>query len=638
MHNTHISGRIVLSGNPNVGKSTLFNLLTGKKVHTGNWSGKTVSVSEGYGVHNNSTYIIEDIPGIASITCPTAEEVSAFHSIAQGNYDCLVVVADATDLCRSLSLLLRITELTPRVVLFVNMYDEAQKYGITIDAAKLQFTSGVPVVIGSAHKKACLQPLWDAIEKVSSGNYSPSVFTPLYDEETENTLASFSYDRKETILHIYSSADSYSALKAQMALHISSLASAIEHLCVTKTAPRRHSVDKILTRPVFAIPFMLSLLFLILYVTIVASNYPSQLLSYCFSVLGVQLDYFLTYLNLPPFLTGVLIDGIYATVSTVVAVMLPPMVIFFPLFAILEDSGILPRIAFNLDDTFKKCGSCGKQALTICMGLGCNCVGVVGSAIIPSERERLISILTNSFTPCNGRFGAIIACISIFLAPSNPFFAACIMALVLVFSLFTTLLASHLLSLSLLRGKTAPFVLELPPYRRVNLLKVIMTALTERTMQILLRAVAVSAPMGALIYILNHFNLLLPIASFLNPLAALMGLDGIILLAFILSFPANEIVFPIALMLYTHASSMVEYSSHAALHAVLFQNNWNIITAVSFITFTLMHWPCSTTLLTIQKETRSIKWTLLSVLLPLLFGVAFCILFKLIFQLFHVLI
>jgi ferrous iron transport protein B len=325
--------------------------------------------------------------------------------------------------------------------------------------------------------------------------------------------------------------------------------------------------------------------------------------------------------------------GVYSTTTTVIAVMLPPMAIFFPLFALLEESGILPRIAFNLDTAFKHCGSCGKQALTTCMGLGCNCVGVTNSAIIASKRERLIAILTNSITPCNGRFGAIIASVSIFLSQKSGLLTAFYMALFLVFSFLVTLLASFILSKTLLKGKSEPFVLELPTFRRVNFLKVIVSALTKNTPQILLRAIAISAPVGALIYCANHFNLLLPLSELLNPFATLLGLDGVILLSFILAFPANEIVFPIALMLYTKSGIMVEAASIASLQSILSTNGWSAQTAVSFIIFSLLHAPCSATLLTIKKETGSIMWTLVSIFLPLLLGILFCFTFNAFFYL-----
>ncbi|MBR5536258.1 MAG: ferrous iron transporter B [Clostridia bacterium] len=636
MHTTPISGKIILAGAPNVGKSTLFNLLTGKKVHTGNWSGKTVSVSEGYGVHNSKKYIFMDLPGISSLTNPDAEEKSAFDSIMEGNYDCVVIVADSTNLTKSISLTLRICELTPKCILFLNMCDEAEKQGIKINSDALRFILNIPVICGSAHTKDCLVPLMSTVDNITDGNFSSDVFTPLYPPDIENALSDFSYDRKETILHIFSSM-SYLPLKSRMSQHVALLSGKIEKVVTTYSAKKGISpLDKIFSSPFFGIPAMLLLLALVLYITIVLSNYPSEALSALFFKGDKLLTHLFTLLKISPFISDVLIKGGYSTTSTVVAVMLPPMAIFFPLFALLEDSGILPRIAFNADGTFKKCGGCGKQALTVCMGLGCNCVGVTNSVIIPSERERLISILTNSFTPCNGRFGAIIACISVFLAPDKPLFASLVMVGVLIFSFLTTFLSSFLLSHTVLKGKPSPFILELPSYRKPRFFRTILSSLTEHTPQILFRAILISAPTGAVIYILNHFNLLLPVSSLLNPLGAFMGLDGIILLSFILSFPANETVFPLILMLYTQSGAMVDFSSYSALSSILYSNNWQVSTALSFIIFTLMHWPCSTALLSIKSETGSIKWTVVSFILPLLFGFAFCALSNLIFYLFSV--
>ncbi|MBQ8002158.1 MAG: ferrous iron transporter B, partial [Clostridia bacterium] len=349
-----------------------------------------------------------------------------------------------------------------------------------------------------------------------------------------------------------------------------------------------------------------------------------SLLSLLFSYGEKALVKLFSALPIPPFIADTVIYGIYSTTTTVIAVMLPPMAIFFPLFTLLEDFGFLPRVAFNLDNAFKKCGSCGKQALTMCMGLGCNCVGITGSAIIPSKRERLIAILTNSLTPCNGRFGALIAVIVLFFSTGSLTTALCMVG-VLAFSTIVSLLTSLLLSKTLLRGESVGFFLEIPPFRRPRIIPIFVRSLFERTFAVLLRAIGLAAPIGCVIFILNRLDLLLPIAAFLEPFAALMGLDGIILLSFILALPANEIVFPIMLMLYTQSAFMTDYSSLVSLKEILTLNGWNGITALCFITFTLFHPPCITSLLTVKKETGSIWWTIAAFILPALIGIFLCI-------------
>lgn len=398
-------------------------------------------------------------------------------------------------------------------------------------------------------------------------------------------------------------------------------------------------LDKIFTGRLTGIPLMLLLVGLVFFITIYAANYPSQLLSELLFSLGEKMRGLLSGMNAPPWITEPLIDGVYRVMAWVVSVMLPPMAIFFPLFTLLEDFGYLPRVAFNLDRCFQKCRACGKQSLCMCMGLGCNAVGVVGCRIIDSPRERLIAILTNCIVPCNGRFPTVIAVISMFFVSSlsgtvKTAAAAAILTLVIMFSVLMTFLASYLLSKTVLRGEASSFTLELPPFRMPKIGSVIVRSVFDRTLFVLGRAAAVAAPAGLIIWLLANIKiggtaLIGSIAGFLDPVGRLMGLDGVILLAFILGFPANEIVLPIALMCYLSNGVLTDISDYSSIFSILSANGWTAATGACYIVFSLLHFPCSTTLMTIKKETGSLKYTALAAVLPTALGFAVCVILNL---------
>ena len=379
---------------------------------------------------------------------------------------------------------------------------------------------------------------------------------------------------------------------------------------------------------------MLALLAAIFYITITGANYPSQLLADGLFWVQDRLTDFCMNIGMPTWLHGALVLGIYRVLAWVISVMLPPMAIFFPLFTLLEDFGYLPRVAFNLDSSFKKCGACGKQSLTMCMGLGCNAVGVTGCRIIDSPRERLIAIITNSFVPCNGRFPTIIAIISMFFVGSaagltQTMLSTLILTGVIVVGVVMTLLMSKLLSRTLLKGEPSSFTLELPPYRRPQIGKVIVRSILDRTLFVLGRAAAVAAPAGLVIWIMANVTvgdatLLAHCSGFLEPFAHLLGLDGVILMAFILGWPANEIVVPIIIMAYMAAGTITDYSSLDSLKSLLADNGWTWLTAVCTIIFSLMHWPCSTTCITIKRESGRLKWTAAAFILPTAAGCLIC--------------
>lgn len=541
---------IALAGNPNVGKSTVFNGLTGLKQHTGNWPGKTVSSARGFCRTGRHHLELVDIPGTYSLMAHSREEEVARDFLESGEADAAIVICDATCLERNLNLALQIMEICPKVVLCVNLMDEAEKRGIEIDIPLISERLGIPVVGITARKKATLKALTDAVDKLLDTEKCQccTISSDLAGTEQERE------DRKVTELVKTAEKICEGAISYEKAHDL-----------------RDRRLDRIFTGKVWAYPVMLLMLALILWITIVGANYPSELLSTGFAKLQVKLTALFQAAGAPAWLHDMLILGVYRVLAWVVSVMLPPMAIFFPLFTILEDAGYLPRIAYNMDKAFKCCGACGKQALTTCMGFGCNAVGVMGCRIIDSPRERLLAILTNNFVPCNGRFSALIAIIAMFFASgsiSGDFGAALILTLLIVCGISAALAATALLSKTLLKGMPSSFTLELPPYRRPQFGKVIVRSILDRTIFVLARAAAAAAPAGLIVWILANtvigdMSILDRMVCLLEPAGSLMGLDGAILTAFILGLPANEIVIPITIMIYTSQGSLADLGSLA---------------------------------------------------------------------------
>ena len=710
MKNTYT---VALAGNPNVGKSTIFNSLTGMHQHTGNWTGKTVANATGKATIKNKEFTFVDIPGTYSIMSNSEEEEIARDYICFGNPDATVVVVDSTCLERNLNLVFQIMEITDNIIVCVNLLDEAEKKKIKINLKKLEELLGVPVVGTIARDKNTLENLKNTIYKVCEGKIIPCANEVRYENDIEENINKLVETFDKMDLHIAEKRNietdtllkeknisekmyrwisiklidgeekilksiqenlkldfeeqeiNQAVIEARKRLKEKDITSknfkdkivadimkkaeeTSKEVCTFENKnykERDLKIDKILTSKTFGIPIMILFLGIIFWITIVGANYPSEFLFNVFNWFQVKLINFANYIQVPGWISNMLINGVYKTLTWIIAVMLPPMAIFFPLFTILEDLGYLPRIAFNMDGFFKKACCSGKQMITMCMGFGCNSCGVTGCRIIDSPRERLIAILTNNFVPCNGRFPFLITIATIFIAGAfaggNSFLASILstfaVIIVIIFGIFLTLIISKILSKTILKGMPSSMVLELPPYRKPQFGKILVRSIFDRTLFVLGRAISVAAPAGLGIWIManvgiNGESLLSIIANFLNPFAKLMGLDGYILTAFILGIPANEIVLPIILMCYLKGGALINIEDTIQIGQILIQNGWNMLTAMNVMLFTILHFPCATTLLTIKKETGSWKWTAISFAIPTVCGIVLCMVTNLVYN------
>jgi ferrous iron transport protein B len=694
---------IALAGNPNTGKSTVFNALTGLKQHTGNWPGKTVVRAEGNFSYQNAKYKIVDLPGTYSLLSTSEDEEVARDFVLFGQPDVTVVVVDASRLQRNLSLVLQIMEITNKVVLCLNLMDEARRHQITIDVRTLSKDLGIPVVQTSARSKERIPELLAAIKNVAEGIFettskklvqlsaeSGKAVTEIENkllaldanlqnsnwiairllEEDESIITAFIENRLSSVINatnlqpVLKSAKEYREKLGDNyrndlveTIYVKSAQLVKDSVSSDKTKRSfrvDRAIDNIVTHRIWGFPIMFLLLGAVLWITIVGSNYPSQLLA---NLLLDTVHPFLKNgaenLNFPLWLSGFLVDGVYLATAWVVAVMLPPMAIFFPLFTLLEDFGYLPRVAFNLDRLFKKSGAHGKQALTMSMGFGCNAAGVVATRIINSPREKLIAIITNNFSLCNGRWPTQIIIATIFLGvlvPSQWAGTVSMLAVIgiAILGIAFTFFTSWLLSKTLLKGESSFFTLELPPYRPPNVLQTIYTSLIDRTLIVLWRAIVFAAPAGAIIWLISNImigdqSVALWVIHGLDPFGVIIGLNGVILLAYIVAIPANEIVIPTILMLTTltignaalgaGAGVMFE-GSNAEIANLLKAGGWTTLTAVNLMLFSLLHNPCSTTIYTIYKETGSRKWTFVATILPVIYGIIVCFLVAQVWHLF----
>lgn len=702
---------VALAGNPNTGKTTVFNALTGLRMHTGNWPGKTISRAEGAFSYDENRFKVVDLPGTYSLLSASPDEEVARGFLLFGQPDVTLIVVDATSLERNLNLALQVLQITRRAVICLNLMDEAKAHRLEIDTRQLARELGVPVVPCSARSGEGIPELLREIAAVAALPHEPKPLRLKLDipglrhsldqlesdlkvafpelqqtrwvalrllEGDREVIDAVKSDDLAQLTFFAADADSEviaaprSNLKKSQERILNSAhelgwqlpknlhdrvtetiygeAAQIASRCVTSQGSSsrlawQQRIDRLLTHPVTAFPVMVFVLGVVLWLTITGANVPSQMLATLLVEHGhALLSSGFESVGAPAWLKGLFVDGMYLATAWVISVMLPPMAIFFPCFTILEDLGFLPRVAFNLDRMFQKVGAHGKQALTMAMGLGCNAAGVVAARVIDSPRERLIAIITNNFSLCNGRWPTQILLASIFIgaavpqAWANPVVVGSVL-LVTLLGFGLTLLSSWLLARTVLRGEATSFSLELPPYRPPNILRTLYTSLIDRTLVVLWRAVVFAMPAGAAIWLVANVpvgdeSLAHWLVTLLESPAQLMGLTGVILLAYVVAIPANEIVVPTILMLSVLVTGQTELGAGAgvmfepgadSVHQILMDAGWTLLTVVCLMLFSLCHNPCSTTIYTIYRETKSWKWTSVATLLPLAFGITICV-------------